>query len=374
MQRQFRTIKKDREGGEGISKKRRIPRLGKIRLGKKVKKKKADKRCTHDKGEDCMYCTYPTETSYFVVPREVEQMYGEEPTELDILFLSNEIEDIFPQSYEYYRSSGLYCYGNGEAAERYDEDVKKFLPRECPCEYLTEKGLCGERAHLLVILPKVSMGGVYQITTSSFNSIVDITSSLDFVKRLIGRFELVPLKLKRKPPQTRHDGKKQTHYTMKIELAADLQAVNELRGGAKRILGGQPYELPEPERSPVEEGPTYPEEEETQEPDEAKTPEVVEPGEEPPKRSDLEKLLIKINEAFPLTALKELWGEEESKAVYHKATEEGKKILTEAKDRRKFEIQELCTEDPKTCGNELGPDERKKYGCEITKSDCSYNK
>ena len=47
---------------------RRMPRLGKIRLGLKVKNKNA-KPCDCVNG--CFKCTHPVETPYFVVPTEV---------------------------------------------------------------------------------------------------------------------------------------------------------------------------------------------------------------------------------------------------------------------------------------------------------------
>ena len=51
---------------KGLSDKRRLPRLGKIRLGVKAISQKSGKE-------------YPKETDYFVCPPEVQAVYGEKP-------------------------------------------------------------------------------------------------------------------------------------------------------------------------------------------------------------------------------------------------------------------------------------------------------
>jgi hypothetical protein len=172
-----------------LSDRRRMPRLGKIRLGVKAVSAKTGKE-------------YPKETEYFVVPPEVAKVYGSQPTELDVMLPLNDIEAIFPQAYKWYgESKGLKCIGNGETAMRLNEKVQTMEERECPCELLETNG-CARRAHLLVILPGINMGGVYQIDIGSYHSIIDINSGLDFVQAMVGRFAMVPLKLRRIPRET----------------------------------------------------------------------------------------------------------------------------------------------------------------------------
>lgn len=253
--RRFTQIKGDKK----LSEIRRLPRAGKIRGGIRVKKKKEDGRCKHPKNDICFFCTYPKETQHFIVPPEVAKIYGNEPTELDILIPVEDIGVIFPQCYEYYGSSrGLKCTGNGEEALRYNEQTKGMDSVECPCDLLIGNK-CSQRAHFSFILPKVSVGEVYQLDTSSYNSIVDINSSLDYIKALVGRFSMIPLKLKREPRETFHDGMKQIHYTMKVVLEGDISFLNTLRDNTKRVLQGPQYALPAPQiENPVfDDGPTY---------------------------------------------------------------------------------------------------------------------
>lgn len=228
--RRFTTIK-------GISDVRRLPRLGKIRLGIRVRNAKGmGKKCEHPADEMCWFCSHAQETPWFVCPDEVRKVYGEKPTELDVMLPVNDTDIVFPQAYEAYgMSRGLKCTGNGHTALRYNEKTKEMEDWDCPCEWL-EKGKCAKRGHLSVILPRVSIGGVYQIDTSSWNSIVDINSSMAHIDCLIKRIALVPLKLKRQPTDTFYEGQRSTHYTLRLELEGDVNFANRLMQDSSKLL------------------------------------------------------------------------------------------------------------------------------------------
>ena len=218
---------------KGVSDIRRLPRLGKIRLGVKMISKTTGKE-------------YPKETSYFVCPPEVEEAYREEYpdgkiTSLDIMFPVNDPEVVFPQAYKFYgQTRGLKCIGNGEVANRYSEDKKEIQQIVCPCELLEQKK-CTRRAHLLIMLTKVSLGGVYQIDLGSYHSIVDINSGIDYVRGLtkeilgVDRFALIPLVLKREERITHHEGGKQIHYTLHIYNILNAEQWNSIRNDFKII-------------------------------------------------------------------------------------------------------------------------------------------
>lgn len=231
-----------------FSQNRRIPRLGKIRLGLKVQKRRQDGSTVE----------YPTETNFFVVPPEVESVYGPKPTSLDIMLPSDNEEAVFPQSLAWFgRSKGLRCKGDGETAERLNEQNGQWEPRQCPCEHYRTKenprGECTEQGILMFILPKVSMGGTFQLRTGSYHSVVDINSGLDYVRALIGRISMVPLKLQRVARETHADGKKQVHYTLSLTLDATVDGVNQLRGDTSRILSHAQLQI----EGPAEENPCF---------------------------------------------------------------------------------------------------------------------
>jgi hypothetical protein len=227
---------------------RRLPRLGKIRLGLKVQNQAGK--------------SYPTEVDYLVCPPEVEQVYGEKPTELDVMLPSDDPEQVFVQKYAMYGSgSGLRCHGNGEEAERYNEQTKQWDRIPCTCPNLKSdenpRGACTPQSHLMVMLPKVSIGGCYQITTRSFHATVGINSSLDLIRALAGRIALVPLKLRRVPTVTQYNGTKKTHYILNLILDASLPQIAELRQNPEHLLIPARYQIEgpvdiNPESDPVD--------------------------------------------------------------------------------------------------------------------------
>jgi len=217
---------------KGLSERRRLPRLGRIRLGLKA---------VTSAGKE-----YPKEVEFFVVPDEVKKVYGEKPTELDIMLPLNDLTAVFPCAYKHYGSGkGLKCSGDGEIAYRVNETTKEMEQVKCPCKLLDEKK-CKQTGTLMAMLPKVSVGGIYQCTTSSINSIIDVNSGLDYVSAILGRFAMVPLKLKRVKTETHHDDKKQNHYTLQVIFDGDVSTINALRQDTLRVLEHPRFQLPAP--------------------------------------------------------------------------------------------------------------------------------
>ena len=198
---------------KGLSERIRLIPKGKIRLGIKVK---------NSKGTE-----YPKETEYFAcheVP-EVEKVYTDKPTELEIMFPSDNEDIIFPQAYECYgRNSGLKCIGDGETAMRFDEN-REYTEVECKgpkeCKFGQQNG-CSIKGHLKFFIPKVGPG-LYQIDIGSINSIIDINSGLDWARMITGgSFAMKPFILRRVPKASHKNGKKQTHYTLQLELKSNI--------------------------------------------------------------------------------------------------------------------------------------------------------
>lgn len=222
----------------------RIPRLGKIRLGIKAKSK--------DKGVQ-----YPKATDYFVVPDEVKAVYGEKPTELEIMFPVEDPE-IFAQQWlrAYSLTQGLVCIGNGIDAHRKvdiatgamaDHETKQWEWKEMTCdsqecpEYLTKR--CRRVMNLQFLLPNVPGLGVYQIDTSSFYSIVNINSMIKMIKGILGRCSMVPLTLALGPIEVSPPGiTKKTVYIMHIKKNIKLAQLAQIAQlPPARVL------IPEPE-------------------------------------------------------------------------------------------------------------------------------
>lgn len=216
---------------KGLSEVRRLPRLGKIRLG--IKKKTA-------KGVE-----YPAEVDYFILapqtPSELEnkklqeefiKLYGDQPKSINIMFPVASPEVYFPQFYKRYGSStSLKCKGDGEIAtcvvpefanglEIIGQDEMGLTKVKChgkECIYYKSKE-CTKVGVLQILLPEMPGAGVWQIPTGSGNSMININSSIDYITTVCGRAHMIPLKLERRMEEIIHEGKKTKHYILHVDM------------------------------------------------------------------------------------------------------------------------------------------------------------
>lgn len=214
----------------GLSDKRRLTRLGKIKLGVTVEEpgKKA----------------YPRATDYLVCPPEVQRVFGERPTALRVMFPHDDPDVIFPQFLKAYTASGLFCAGDGRVARRWTEKGD-LAERECPCEML-EDGRCKRVATLNVMLPEVPGIGVYQITTSNKSSIVGLNSNFETYGKMFGGLAGIPFTLRLEPEQTqRWDDErrrmvKTTIHTLRLDSDLTLRQIMEWRAKAGKAVEALP--------------------------------------------------------------------------------------------------------------------------------------
>lgn len=214
---------------QSYAEKVRVGVIGKIRLGVRVKT---------DKGE------YPKEVAHFVLDDApgVEAVYGKEPKELDVFCVSDKLEDVIPHWYKWYGGGvrdgegniiggRLYCYGDGKIAHHLAkrDPLTKVVPtRECLAEKCPDwapggKQQCRPSMSLFVMLPRVSLYGLYQIDTNSVTSIMNCLSSLGTIQKQWKLLRGIPFKLMRVPtnisyidPKTTKE-RSQVHYPLQIQ-------------------------------------------------------------------------------------------------------------------------------------------------------------
>jgi len=214
-----------------ISDIRRLPRLGKIRLGIKKEGQKGP---------------YPSATDYFVCPEEIKSVHGETPRELPVMFPSDDIELIAPQWFKCYSYSlGLICRGDGKHCRRKvdtntgdfaGKDTREWVltdgicePEHCP---MLGSKQCRKMMSLLFILHEAPGLGVYQLDTSSFYSIVNINSQLapdGFLRHFTGgRIAFIPLVLSVEPREVTPPGvgRKTVHV---LNVRADVKLTDIIR-------------------------------------------------------------------------------------------------------------------------------------------------
>ena len=231
---------------KGLSEKRRLPRLGKIHLGTRHPEK-----------------GYPMKTDYFVCPPEVQKVFGDKPKELKILIPVEDDEKWCSQYYRCYsKTRGLICKGDGEVAIRMvdtqtgamaDRDSKAIAMKEMACqgrECPDYKVKCKEVMNLQFLLPEVPGIGIWQIDTSSINSIRNINSTAELLKGIYGHICMLPLLLTLEPIEVNNpdDGKKQTVYTLNIRTNANLLEMSQQAGQYKKLVAGISMPVSDDER------------------------------------------------------------------------------------------------------------------------------
>jgi len=246
---------------EGLSDIRRLPRLGKIHLGIK-------------RVSDKTKSEYPSATDYFVFESNpmgdlCKKAYGDKPREIAIILPSDDIHNVFPQSYKAYKTGkGLWCWGDGREARRVDESGEQ-KSIEClgadGCPIYAEKK-CRRMGNLLVILPLVAADGVFQIDTSSRNSIIDLNSGIESIINLAKEhnkpIRFFPGLLRVVARQVSPEGKRKVIHSLVLTLAPYERLV-ELRGQMERLhaalSGDQPLALPPVQQDKYEEKDLIPE-------------------------------------------------------------------------------------------------------------------
>ena len=238
---------------KGLSDQNRLPRLGKIHLGEK-----------NDRG-------IPHATDYFVVNEEVAKVYGPNPTSLNVM-IPVEDEEIWASQYyrRYSNLRGLVCRGDGEhcdcmmdndtgdVATRESKDIVWMKGELCQgreCDSYISKA-CKEVMCLQFMLMDVPGLGIWQIDTSSINSIRNINSSAELIRLACGKISMIPLTLTLQKEERSPDGKKKIirvlHLTCKQtpnELMAQYQAVPQITTPEVPLI-----EAPVEDEAPMDEG------------------------------------------------------------------------------------------------------------------------
>jgi len=230
---------------KGLSEIRRLPRIGKIRLGVKNRNQQG--------------VQYPSAVDYFVfedknTPKEVlekiKNLYGEKPRKLMIKFFSNDLEQIFPQFLKYYSKGQLICRGDGEKARRRQEngEISDILCSYKECPYYQQR-MCRPVAHLKFYLEGVP-GGFFQIDTSSVNSIININTKIEQLKLIHGNITNIPLELTLVPIQVQVRGDRDSKSFNKTVYILDIHEVN---GTLVRNLLNEPNKKPVTNESVIDE-------------------------------------------------------------------------------------------------------------------------
>ncbi len=242
---------------KGLSETRRLPRLGKIHLG--VKKTKV---------VDGREVTFPSAVDHFVFPEDsllygdLVKVFGEKPKELRILIPVEDEERWCSQYYRAYsQTRGLICKGDGDTALRLvdvrtgalvDHKTAEAVLKEVRCagrDCPDYEQSCREIMNLQFLLPEIPGLGIWQIDTSSINSIRNINSAADLVKRIYGRISMIPLSLTIEPQEVQDpEGKRRTVHVLNLRTNRTLLEMMEtVTKPTPEMLAAGDTELPVPD-------------------------------------------------------------------------------------------------------------------------------
>ncbi len=185
------------------------------------------------------------------------EIYGEEPKKVDILFLDEDVEFTFPHYHQAWRTSGLWCEGDGEKATRQSKTPGEFAqlqkenkldPREVPCNAdcpfrgMPRNG-CSPKGMLRFLLSELRTIRYFEIRVAE-TSIPRVLGRLEAIRSLScsaeepdGHIVGIPLSLIIFPFQGKtKEGKKVTAFG--LDLDVPLRPIDLVRGK-------QPARIPE---------------------------------------------------------------------------------------------------------------------------------
>ena len=205
---------------QGLSEKRRPIRGGFLRTG--------ERRVSERTGKE-----YPAKLDHFLFDPIDEQLlplftqrYGEKPKSLPILLPSNELEDVFPHYYQYWQGGKLLCEGDNITAKRRNlqAGTSEQIPCNEDCPFRQQKD-CKPTGTLRVLLYQLPTFHLFEVRTSSINSILQINTCLDMIQSTFGRLAGVELVLSLVERSVVVEGKKQTIYTLQLDARTSIHEI-----------------------------------------------------------------------------------------------------------------------------------------------------
>lgn len=239
---------------------------------------------------------YPTKLDHFVVLRkiggakwepdpELTKLYGAKPTELGIVLLDDEPDNVFKTSYAWWTQTECKCRGelvqiaNGgnprfemRATRRTERapDGEEWPPKDHPripkcgdgCPDL-ERGDCKPSGDLYFILDKLPMlGAICRLHTTSYRSVRQIHAGLQQIRQVTGgRLAGIRAMLKVRPEKAAYEdnkGQKKTTtvWVLSLEIsAADMEKLisnmtetAKLFDQTRKLLGGRRVMVVEEEK------------------------------------------------------------------------------------------------------------------------------
>ena len=217
-----------------------LPERGKIKIGRKGKERQSANGKTWAPPEKQDHFTITTlergPDGNFLRDEAMHAQLGDKPTEIPVRLLYDDPTLNLMTRYAVYKGRTLWCSGDGEVADRLSDDGKQRVEVECPC-YRQDpayegKDKCKINGVLSALIEGASgIGGVWKFRTTSYNSVVGLSSTMAFLRSIsAGPLAGLPLMLTLRPKQAASpvDGSPVTVYVVGLEFRgsdAELRAI-----------------------------------------------------------------------------------------------------------------------------------------------------
>ncbi len=217
-----------------------LPEIGKIKIGMKgeVTKSRGGKTFQLPQKVDHFIITTLERGAdgNFLRDEAIHQNLGAKPKSIEVSLLYDDPALNFTCRWACFTGTQLWCTGDGEYAYRKQQDDGLSLLR-CPCErnqpdFDDDQYRCKPSGVLSVILNDMQVvGGVYKFRTTSYNSVINLMSSLALIQRITGGVLAgIPLNMTVRPktviiPKTQ---KKMTVYVVGLEYRGTIQQLSEV--------------------------------------------------------------------------------------------------------------------------------------------------
>ena len=170
----------------------------------------------------------------FNLDQGMHARFGDQPKELPVMLLFNDPWLSFQTTYAAMRGGARFCTGDGERAERIDEQGE-IHEVECTCERLNQayagKEKCKINGTLSVMIEGATVvGGIWKLRTTSINTCQGIASSLALLSTITeGHIAGVPLMLTVRPKASvTPQGTTTTVYVVGLEFRGTIDELRRL--------------------------------------------------------------------------------------------------------------------------------------------------
>lgn len=201
-----------------------VPQLcecGKIKIGKKGKmitSQRGNQFRPPEKLDHFLVTTTEKDANGdLVTDQPIMDVIGDNCTEIPVMLLYDQSELNFATSLAYYDSAKCKCRGNGESAVNAEGQMVTCDPETCKDAIAKRCKPNGILSVILLDAPRV--GGVYKFRTTSWNTIRNILSSMEFIRSLTnGVLAGLPLVMKLQPKTTLIPGTQKTTTIYMVNL------------------------------------------------------------------------------------------------------------------------------------------------------------